>query len=268
LAKKLSVPYPETIKVDKTTNISNLAEKLSYPVVIKPSKSKVNFNDKVISLSVTYANNFKELKNILKTFLKYEINILIQKKIEGEGIGHFSLWQNGVEKVNFYHKRILEKPPSGGVSVLCQSVNKDLKVKDYATKILSELKWHGVAMVEFKKEYKTGIPYLMEINARFWGSLELSIKSGLDFPFETYNMICGKELKQTINNYIIGIRCAWISGLLDHFYLLLKNKNNREIFDSLKKILINRHKTYDFVFEKNDRRPFTHEMCQNIKNAF
>ena len=48
--------------------------------------------------------------------------------------------------------------------------------------LLDELNWHGVAMVEFKVT-EDGTPYLMEINTRFWGSLQLAIDAGVDFPY-------------------------------------------------------------------------------------
>ena len=37
-------------------------------------------------------------------------------------------------------------------------------------------------MVEYKRDSSTGQPYLMEVNGRFWGSLQLAIDSGVDFP--------------------------------------------------------------------------------------
>ena len=46
------------------------------------------------------------------------------------------------------------------------------------------LKWHGVAMVEFKKKFLTNKLYLMEINPKFWGSHDLAIASGINFAKE------------------------------------------------------------------------------------
>ena len=37
-------------------------------------------------------------------------------------------------------------------------------------------------MVEFKHDERDGVPKLMEINGRFWGSLQLAIDAGVDFP--------------------------------------------------------------------------------------
>ena len=269
IAKSFSVPCPETFVVNESSDLFAISKRLDYPVVIKPEKSKIMFQNRIVSLNVKYAKNSKELVDILTRGLKYKINFLVQRIINGEGIGFFSLYQNGEPKRTFYHKRILEKPPSGGVSVLCESTAEDLKVKEYAYKILNELKWHGVAMVEFKKDYKTGIPYLMEINARFWGSLQLAILCGVDFPFDTFKMICGTELNPSIEDYKVGIRCSWITGLLDHFYLLSKDKKSKEILKSFKKVIDrNRLRIYDFVLQKDDPKPFFYEMYKYIKNVF
>ena len=81
------------------------------------------------------------------------------------------------------HKRLREIPTSGGSSVFAKSIF-DKEVFKYGKLILDELNWHGVAMVEFKKEISTNKLYLMEINPKFWGSHDLSIDSGLNFAKE------------------------------------------------------------------------------------
>ena len=38
-------------------------------------------------------------------------------------------------------------------------------------------------MMEYKQDRRTGTPLLMEVNGRFWGSLQLAIDAGVDFPY-------------------------------------------------------------------------------------
>lgn len=85
------------------------------------------------------------------------------------------------------HKRIRELYTMGGPSTCAISVY-DPKLLDYGLKILGALNWHGIAMVEFKKDSKDGTFKLMEINPKFWGSLDLAIASGIDFPYLLYKM--------------------------------------------------------------------------------
>ena len=64
---------------------------------------------------------------------------------------------------------------------------------DDAERLLTALKWHGVAMVEFKMDAR-GQYWLMEINPRLWGSLALSIDAGVDFPAGLLQIACGQQL--------------------------------------------------------------------------
>ena len=44
-------------------------------------------------------------------------------------------------------------------------------------------------MVEFKVENESQNVYLMELNGRWWGSLPLSIKAGVDFPMMFFEQV-------------------------------------------------------------------------------
>ena len=65
-----------------------------------------------------------------------------------------------------------------------------------------------------------GTPYLIEINGRFWGSLQLSIEAGIDFPFLLYKLALGNKLECELS-YKEGVKSRWLLGDLDHFYLKL-----------------------------------------------
>ena len=127
LAKKKDIPHPKTTFFDKSFDLKKFAENQSFPVVIKPAKSIIIENDKVVASKVQYASNPKELQKKLQADRLCNNEYLIQEIIRGEGIGFFCLYQDGELKRIFCHKRILEKPPSGGVSVLCESIDVDHK---------------------------------------------------------------------------------------------------------------------------------------------
>jgi predicted ATP-grasp superfamily ATP-dependent carboligase len=77
------------------------------------------------------------------------------------------------------HRRIREYPITGGASTAAESFY-DPALRDLRLTLLRALNWHGVAMVEFKKDQRDGTHKL--INAKFWGSLDLAIAAGVDFP--------------------------------------------------------------------------------------
>jgi predicted ATP-grasp superfamily ATP-dependent carboligase len=86
-----------------------------------------------------------------------------------------------------------------------------------ALTILTNLKWYGVAMVEFKYDPRDNQPKLLEINPRFWGSLELAIKAGVNFPYLLYKVVMDEEI-EPVMKYKLGVRCRWLlPGDLCHF---------------------------------------------------
>lgn len=239
LAQQFGTPIPKTYFIKNLNSAalsSTLASALTFlkfPVVLKPYRSRILSNGKWISTSVKYANSVEELKEIIKkTEYLNQYPFLIQEYIKGEGQGIFALYNQGEPVVFFAHKRLREKPPSGGVSVLSESVEIDQHMREIAHKILNHVKWHGVAMVEFKVS-PDGTPYLMEVNARFWGSLQLAIDAGVDFPYLLYKVAIRERLEK-INSYKIGIKSRWLLGDLDNLYLTFKKHSMRH-FNSFSK---------------------------------
>jgi hypothetical protein len=65
---------------------------------------------------------------------------------------------------------------------------------------------------------------LIEVNARFWGSLQLAVDAGVDFPRLLYELATGGQPRPP-GGYTIGRRLRWLLGDLDHSYLLLKDRS-------------------------------------------
>jgi predicted ATP-grasp superfamily ATP-dependent carboligase len=105
------------------------------------------------------------------------------------------------------HKRIRELYVMGGPSTCAESVY-DSKLMDYGLRILKALKWHGVAMVEFKKDSTDGTFKLMEINPKFWGSLDLAIASSVNFPYLLYKMTIDGDVSPTFS-YKNNVKFVW-----------------------------------------------------------
>jgi len=80
----------------------------------------------------------------------------------------------------------------------------------HSRRILENLAWRGVAMVEWKQDPKTGEHRLLEINPRFWGSLDLAIRAGVDFPTLYARAAAGKLPPGEWPAYRAGVVCRWM----------------------------------------------------------
>ena len=93
---------------------------------------------------------------------------------------------------------------------------------DRSRALLKHFGWTGVAMIEYKIDAATGTPYLMEINGRFWGSLQLAIDAGVDFP----RLLLAAAEGQTpapVVRYRSGVRSRWWWGDVDHLLARLRH---------------------------------------------
>jgi predicted ATP-grasp superfamily ATP-dependent carboligase len=147
--------------------------------------------------------------------------VLVQERVIGAGLGVFVLLWDGEVRAAFAHRRIREKPPSGGVSVLSESVALDPDLLARSVALLRDFDWQGVAMVEYKIDDRTGVPFLMEVNGRFWGSLQLAIDAGVDFPNILVAAACG-EPTPPVGNYKLGVRLRWEWGDVDNLATRLR----------------------------------------------
>lgn len=227
LAARLGVPCPAGIAVGNSQEAIARAPEIGFPLVVKPGRSRVRVEGRWLSTSVRYAADAAELKRILDELHPAIFPVLLQERIQGPGVGLFLCCDQGRPLAAFCHERLREKPPSGGVSVLRESIAVDERARDYAQRLLGELRWHGIAMVEFKRDARDGTPKLMEINGRFWGSLQLAIDAGVDFPVLLIRMLDDKSVP-AINTYRIGVRSRWLWGDIDALLMLLLKRSERE----------------------------------------
>jgi predicted ATP-grasp superfamily ATP-dependent carboligase len=220
ICKSLGFPIPQTWILKQRSDIDNIIGELPFPVVIKPRRSRYLIDNAWVLTGVDYAFSPDELRKKFGAYDKRLPPPLIQERIPGPGAGTFVIFSEGELRAIFSHKRIREKPPSGGVSVLCESAPLNPQMRDYSIKLLKALGWHGVAMVEFKIDSRDNLPKIMEINGRFWGSLQLAINAGVDFPYMLYRMTKDGDIPAQ-TDYKIGVQSRWLMGDVDHLLMIL-----------------------------------------------
>lgn len=275
LAENMGIAMPKTIYVDGKHDfyVQKVAPS-DFPVVVKPAFSKIVVGTKILSSGVMYAKDQNELCRLYDTKEVLQYPSLIQELIVGEGTGLFTLFDGDRHLALFSHRRLLEKPPSGGVSVLSESIALDDEMVEAAHKLLAAVEWSGIAMVEFKRDIRDGSAKLMEINGRFWGSLQLAVSSGVDFPALCLDYYLGKKPATLMSDYNVGHRLKWVLGILDHLIIRLKpggqslnlppdSPTRWQVAMELMKADL---KTSLDVYDREDLKPFGEEFKMYIRN--
>lgn len=239
VAPRVGIAIPEQISLKSAAEAKALDPRaMEYPVVLKPARSVGEGSSKGAppatggrqrtKLTVRHAANAAELSAALAELDEAgqaAYPLLIQQRIVGPGIGIFLLLWGGRVLASFAHRRIREKPPSGGVSVYRESVATDPELVARSRALLEHFGWCGVAMVEYKVDERTGTPYLMEVNGRFWGSLQLAIDAGVDFPTLLLAAATGAE-PEPVHAYTAGVRSRWFWGDVDHLIARLRRSRS------------------------------------------
>ena len=189
LAQELGILHPQTRILPEAEASS---EPIRYPVVLKPSRSTAVVEGTIATVAPVIAHTSLERREVLERW-KASNEILEQEYISGSGVGAEMLFNRGTKVWHFVHERIHEYPLTGGASTYRLSATPDPGLLAVAEKLLQRLKWHGVAMVEFRvtPDHRS---YLMEINPRLWGSLALAIDAGVDFPLGLFQIAAGEKL--------------------------------------------------------------------------
>ena len=216
LARSLGIAVPRTTLISNRSEAQQFAVAGYYPVVLKArSSEELSVDGRVLSTGApTYARNAEEFLTCCEEMNRRCSAILAQEFVAGTGAGYFALMHEGELRAEFAHRRIRDVRPTGSGSAYRESVLPDARIRESSLKILHALKWHGVAMVEFRQR-PDGTPVFLEVNGRFWNSLPLAIYAGVNFPGLLAEMAARGDIQQQ-SGYRVGVRCRWLLGDLRH----------------------------------------------------
>ncbi len=224
---------------------------IPLPAVIKPRISSGSFG-------IVYVRRREDLiPSYQKVHARYPFPLIQEWIPDGGGTFGFSALFDEVSnvKAGFVHRKLRMYPVQGGPSTLREGV-KEPQIMELGLSLLKSLNWTGVGMVEFKVDPRDGIPKLMEVNPRFWGSLQLAIVSEVDFPYLILKMARGESFKPVLR-YPVGRRCRWLLfGDILHF---LTNPNRFHLRPSFFRFF-EPDTSYD-IFSKDDPLPVLGSMA-------
>jgi predicted ATP-grasp superfamily ATP-dependent carboligase len=272
-AARLGIAVPRGVTLDGPDALSRLTAPV-FPVAVKPIRSVQTAADgSRAKFGVQYARSAPELQELIRSLPSSAFPVLVQERIVGDGRGVFVLRWGGRRLAAFAHRRLREKPPAGGVSVYCESVALEPELLQAADRLLESLDWSGVAMVEFKRSARDATDFLMEINGRFWGSLQLAIDAGVDFPALLVAATLGAPVEAP-GSYRVGARSRWWWGDIDHLITRLRRsgetlglpegtpKRSRTAMDIL---LPWRSPGRNEILRLSDPRPALHESIEWLR---
>ncbi len=188
VARRAGVPVPESCAPRSEDDLEEAAARLRWPAVVKLRDDEGTFLEPAGRYRIVRSP--AELREAYRALHGLRPFPLVQEYVPGDGYGVGALARGGRLLAAVVHRRVREYPVGGGPSAFCETV-RDERLVEAAGRILRELGWTGVAMVEFRGgagEYR-----LLEVNPRFWGALPLATAAGVNFPWLLCRMALGED---------------------------------------------------------------------------
>jgi predicted ATP-grasp superfamily ATP-dependent carboligase len=218
LARAAGVPVPESFKPDTAGEVRYIARELRYPAIVK---TQLGNSAKGVFVVNSAEEAVTKYESVIKEYNLAPTNWpVLQEFARGTGYGVCLLYNRGQFRASFAEKYLRCKEGNFGTSTFRESVAAP-ELIEMGRALLDSLNWHGVAHLDFIYDEATKKTALIEINPRFWGALDLSVRAGVDFPWLLYKMAVEGDV-ETVTEYKRGVRARWVVGEMLHLFNLAK----------------------------------------------
>jgi predicted ATP-grasp superfamily ATP-dependent carboligase len=190
------IPHPKTVKFTANTSDDEIRA-LKFPVIIKPTNQGN-------ALGIEMHQDPDKLLEFLKSQKKHEY--IVQPFIKGYDIDCSLLAVDGKILAYTIQKGIVFSDVQFRAAVGIEFVFEE-KVIQIVEKMMKLMNWSGVAHIDLRYDEDEGVPKVLEINARYWGSLLGSKNAGVNFPLlhlKTLRQESFERPKYKLNRYFMG----------------------------------------------------------------
>ena len=208
VARELGIAYPDLIHIGTIEELSVAIAEFGFPFVLKPTVSWAEkAKARVVPIEVV---DKADAADVAMRFFATGSSILAQPWLPGRRESVTLFIVGGEVLASCTHMECRTTPPLGGASVVRESMTTMADSFDAAVRLATAIGIEGLCEVEFRRD-AAGRPLLMEINARLVGTIDNSIKSGVNFPLLIWQWATGEPVAR-VASYRTGVRSRWVHG--------------------------------------------------------
>jgi hypothetical protein len=217
LAESLGVDVPATWRPETPAQALALSRRLSYPVYVKARESYRGDVAQSQYARGRFAHTPADCRDAWNALHAIVPLPLIQDAVPGPMVAVCGAWDDGRPVCRFCYAARTAWPISGGQSVWRESVPSDQAPIAQADRLLGALRWTGPAHVQFIHDARDRRFRLLEINGRFWGSLDGAHYCGVPVAATAVRLALGHHPAPDLR-YAAGLRSRSIEGDLKRLY--------------------------------------------------
>jgi predicted ATP-grasp superfamily ATP-dependent carboligase len=210
LAASLGIGVPRSVRPDRIEDLRSAIRDVGLPAVVKPTRSWVDGPSGGARLISTVVVSLAEAQATGERAFAAGGSVVLQELVTGSREAVSLVSADGRVCARFAQVAHRMWPPLGGSSVLRESIPLPHDLVEAAEALVDAAGLDGYSEVEFRRD-GAGRPRLMEINPRLSASVEVAVRSGVDFPRLLYAWATGSP-PATVDRYRTGVRMRWLGG--------------------------------------------------------
>jgi predicted ATP-grasp superfamily ATP-dependent carboligase len=171
--KENDVPHPSTTLFTSSHNVEELISSVEFPIIVKPRNGSGGVGIYI----------FREVNKFREWYadFKHTEDLIVQSYIKGHDIDCSILCQEGKVLAHTIQKSIKyseDYPWPYGLEFLEHS-----EILGIAEDVARKFNWSGVVHIDLRYDEVEQRTKLIEMNPRFWASVNASVFSGVNFPY-------------------------------------------------------------------------------------
>jgi len=188
LCEKNNIPYPKTFYIEDMAFSKNITKNICLPVLIKPESGHGGLNIRLIKSEDELETFFQSNPDLSMG------NYLLQEYVEGYDIDMSLLAKGGeilaytIQK-GFISRASIFAAPAGIEFLYNEKIYKTIE------KLIDKLQFSGIAHIDLRYDQNQDEFKVIEINARYWGSLTGSVLAGVNFPYLSCLVGMGEKIE-------------------------------------------------------------------------
>src|SRR5439155_9343984 len=222
VAERLGIRVPRSISVGAVSEVPEALKDLGLPAVVKPNESWLWNGQEGVRAACRLVTTADEARRAVAELTRYGGVTLFQALLTGRREAVSLFYANGQVYARFAQWAQRTRPPLGGESVLRQSIAMPADVGDQAERLVRDIDLQGYSEVEFRRD-SAGVLHLMEINPRLSASVEIAVRSGVDFPRLLFQWASGRPFER-IERSRTGCWMRYLRGDLMTTIIMLRER--------------------------------------------
>jgi len=204
VCRRFSIPAPQTFFLSADTDIRQIARKVPFPAVLKPTESTYWHAPEIAQLlrrglfagraKVILCQDPEDLVHAFERVAAHDPRMIVQEVVPGEDgrlvYAAFYLDRSSTP-LGYFSGRKQRVIPTGFGSASFVETFHDPELLDRVLEILSAVSYQGLGGLEFKQDPRDGQYKLIEFNTRFGMWDGLGVRCGVDLPHISYRDALG-----------------------------------------------------------------------------